>query len=261
MTTEAADLITALRTLHDALAARALELTPEQLREGSYDTEWTVADVLSHIGSGAELGLVRLRSDEEDAPTAEESAGVWAKWNARTPEQQAVEAIAVDEEYVAALETCDEPTVAGLARQLAGLDLEASQILAMRVAEMTMHGWDIAVTFDENATLPAVGVPGTFHMLWLTLRFATQPYDGELRVRILTSDPDRDYVLEIVAGETRLNPSDKNIDSTALDGELQLPAEALLRLFYGRLDQHHTPPHKASDDALLDRLRALFKGI
>jgi uncharacterized protein (TIGR03083 family) len=261
MTPDATDLITALRTLHDDLAARALELNPEQLREGSYDTEWTVADVLSHLGSDAELALVRLRSDAQDSPSAEESAAVWAKWNARTPEQQAVEAIAIEEEYVAALEACDERTVNGLARELAGLDLDASHILAIRVAEQTMHGWDIAVAFDEDATLPAVGIPGTFHILWLTLRFATQPYDGELRVRVLTTDPDRDYVLEIVGGETRLNPSDKNIDTAALDGELQLPAEALLRLFYGRLDPRHTPPYKASDDTLLERLRALFKGI
>jgi uncharacterized protein (TIGR03083 family) len=261
MSTDTTDLITALRTLHDALAARALELSPDQLRERSYDTEWTVGDVLSHLGSGAELGLMGLRSDAEDSPTPEESAVVWAQWSARTPEQQAVEAIRLDEEYVAALETCDERTVAGLARELAGLDVDASDILAMRVAEQTMHGWDIAVAFDDDAALPAVGVPGIFQILWLTLRFATQPYDGELRVRILTTDPEGDYLLEIIGGETRLKPSEKNIDTAALDGELQLPAEAMLRLFYGRLDPRHTPPHKASDEALLERLRALFKGI
>jgi uncharacterized protein (TIGR03083 family) len=259
MTTDAKDLIAVLRTLHDDLAARTLELGPEQLRAGSYDTEWTVADVLSHLGSSAELGSQRVRTGLDGTP--EGNAAVWAKWNARTPEQQAVEAIAIEEEYVAALEACDEGTVAGLARELAGLDLEAPQILAMRVSEQTMHSWDIAVAFDDDATLPAVGVPGTFDNLWLTLRFATQPYDGELRVRILTTDPDRDYVLEIVGGETRLNPSGKDIDTTTLDGELQLPAEALLRLFYGRLDPRHTPPYKASDDELLERLRALFKGV
>ena len=40
-----------------------------------------------------------------------------------------------------------------------------------------------------------------------------------------------------------------------------MPAEALLRLVYGRLDPRHTPPYKATDDALLDRLRAIFKGF
>jgi uncharacterized protein (TIGR03083 family) len=259
MTQTTRDLITTLRTLHDGLAARTLELGPDQLRERSYDTEWSVADVLSHLGSAAELGLHRLRTGLEGSP--EGNAEVWAKWNARTPEQQAVEAIAAEEAYVAALETCDDTTLDGLRRQLAGLDLEAAHMLSLRVSEQAMHGWDVAVAFDETAAIPAVAVPAIFDMLWMTLRFAAQPYDGELRVRILTTDPDRDYVFEIAQGETRLTPSDGNTDTSAVDGELQLPAEALLRLFYGRLDARHTPPHKATDDTLLDRLRAIFKGF
>jgi uncharacterized protein (TIGR03083 family) len=258
MTEQTRDLIASLRTLHDDLAARTLELGPEQLRERSYDTEWSVADVLSHLGSAAELALHRLRTGLEDSP--EGNAEVWAKWNARTPEQQAVEAIAAEEEYVAALETCDDATLDGLRRQLAGLDLEASQMLSLRVSELAMHGWDVEVVFDETAAVPAVAVPAIFGMLWMTLRFAAQPYDGELRLRILTTDPDRDYIFELVQGEARLTPSD-DPDTSALDGELQLPAEALLRLFYGRLDPRHTPPHKATDETLLERLRAIFKGF
>jgi hypothetical protein len=141
------------------------------------------------------------------------------------------------------------------------LDLDTSHMLSLRVSELAMHGWDVAVAFDESATVPAVAMPAIFDMLWMTLRFAAQPYDGQLRVRILTTDPDRDYVFEIAQGETRLTPSDGDTDTSALDGELQLPAEALLRLFYGRLDPRHTPPDKARDDALLDRLRAIFTGF
>jgi len=35
----------------------------------------------------------------------------------------------------------------------------------------------------------------------------------------------------------------------------------VLRVVYARLDPRHTPPYKATDDALLDRLRAIFKGF
>jgi uncharacterized protein (TIGR03083 family) len=259
MTQKTRDLITTLRTLHDALAARTLELTPVQLRERSYDTEWSVADVLSHLGSGAELALHRLRTGLEGSP--EGNAAVWGKWSDLTPEQQAVEAIAAEEEYVAALEACDDATIDGLRRELAGLDLDASQMLSLRVSEQAMHGWDVAVAFDETAAVPTVAVPAIFNMLWMTLRFAAQPYDGQLRLRILTTDPDGDYVFEIAQGETRLTPSNDHTDASAVDGELQLPAEALLRLFYGRLDPRHTPPHKATDETLLERLRAIFKGF
>jgi uncharacterized protein (TIGR03083 family) len=261
MTTETRDLITTLRLLHGDLAARTLELGPDQLRERSYDTEWLVADVLSHLGSGAELGLLRLRADTEDSPSAEESAQVWATWNARTPEQQAVEAIAADDAYITALEACDESTVDGLRRSLGEMDLSASHMLGLRVSELAMHGWDVAVAFDESATVAAAAVPKVFDLLWFTLRFAAQPYDGQLRVRIRTTDPDHDNVLEIAAGETRLTPSDEDTAAAALDGELQLPTEALLRLVYGRLDPRHTPPYKATDDKLLDLLRSIFKGF
>jgi len=172
-----------------------------------------------------------------------------------------VEAIAVEEEYVAALEACDDAAIDALKRELAGMQVDAAQVLRMRVSEMAMHGWDVAVALDDKATLADVAVPHVFDLLWLTLRWATQPYDGELRVRVRTTDPDGDHVLEIVSGETRLLDSDTGAGLSPVDGELQLPAEALLRLFYGRLDARHTPPHQASDDGLLDRLRDLFRGF
>jgi uncharacterized protein (TIGR03083 family) len=259
MTEKTRHLITILRTLHDDLAARTVELGPDQLRERSYDTEWSVADVLSHLGSAAELGLLRLRTGLEGSP--EGNAEVWAKWNARTPEQQAVEAIAAEEDYVAALEACDDATLDGLRRELAGLDLDTSHMLSLRVSELAMHGWDVAVAFDESAAVPTVAVPAIFDMLWMTLRFAAAPYDGHLRLRVLTTDPDGDYVFEIAHGETRLTPSDDDTRATAMDGELKLPAEALLRLFYGRLDPRHTPAHQATDDTLLDSLRGIFRGF
>ena len=80
-------------------------------------------------------------------------------------------------------------------------------------------------------------------------------------MRVRTTDPERDYVLELAPGATRLTPVDDSTDTSAVDGELMLPAEALLRLVYGRLDPRHTPPYKASDDTLLERLRAIFRGF
>lgn len=50
------------------------------------------------------------------------------------------------------------------------------------------------------------------------------------------------------------------VPGTEVDGELQLPAEALLRLFYGRLDPDHTPADSA-EGIDLDRLRKVFPGF
>ena len=42
--------------------------------------------------------------------------------------------------------------------------------------------------------------------------------------------------------------------------DVTLPAEALVRLVYGRLDAAHTPPVEG-DRAALEALREVFKGI
>ena len=43
--------------------------------------------------------------------------------------------------------------------------------------------------------------------------------------------------------------------------EVTMPAEALLRLSYGRLDLAHTPASVTGDPAGLDQLRAIFPGF
>lgn len=261
MTEQTRELIATLRTLHDNLAAFTRELGPDQLRERSYDTEWTVADVLSHLGSGSELTLLRLRAEHEDAPTPEESAQVWAKWSARTPEQQAVEAILVEEEFVSTLEGLDDAALAVLQQDFGGLEVDPDQALKLRSSEQAMHTWDIMVMFDDNAVLPEAGVPGLLDVLPITLRFAGQPHEELLQVRVRTTDPERDYVLDLAPDATHLTAVDESTDSSTPDSELQLPAEALLRLVYGRLDPRHTPTYKSTDDTLLPRLRAIFRGF
>jgi uncharacterized protein (TIGR03083 family) len=261
MTAQTRTLIANLRALHDDLAAFVLELSPEKLRERSYDTEWTVADVLSHLGSGSELTLLRLRAEHEDAPTPEDSAQVWAKWSARTPEQQAVEAIGVEEEFVATLERLDDAALAVLHQDFGGLDVDPDQSLRLRSSEQAMHSWDIFVMFDDNAVLPEACVPGLLDVLPITLRFAGQPHEDLLRVRVKTTDPERDYLLYLAPDATHLTSVDDSTDTSGVDGELMLPAEALLRLVYGRLDPRHTPPHKATDDTLLEKLRVIFRGF
>jgi len=46
--------ILALRQSHDKLRSRVEPLSAEQLRQPSYH-EWTIAEVMSHLGSQAEL--------------------------------------------------------------------------------------------------------------------------------------------------------------------------------------------------------------
>src|SRR6478752_7735526 len=99
--TELADAtIAELRAIHDRLAARATGLSPEELAAQSGADDWTVADVLSHLGSGAEIGrypVLAAAGAPEDKPSNEE---IWDRWNALPPADQAAAFVASDARLV-----------------------------------------------------------------------------------------------------------------------------------------------------------------
>ncbi len=86
MSTLADKTIAALRTNHDNLVAFVRDLDADDLVRTSGASEWTVAQVFSHLGSGAEIGLATLRAalDGQDAPDGEFNQSVWARWNAKS---------------------------------------------------------------------------------------------------------------------------------------------------------------------------------
>ena len=57
-----------------------------------------------------------------------------------------------------------------------------------------------------------------------------------------------------------LSPLEDDAEPAA-DGTITLPAEALLRLVYGRLDEAHTPPTTAEGSKTIDDVRPLFHGF
>ena len=81
--------IAALRHTHDHLAEVAGSLTDEQLTGPSGASEWTVADVLSHLGSGAEINRYTLQRALGDDAAVPSNQQVWDRWNALSPADQA----------------------------------------------------------------------------------------------------------------------------------------------------------------------------
>ena len=83
--------IAALRASHDVLAALVPDLTEEQLRSPSGAAEWSLAQVLSHLGSGAEIGLGNLAAarDGDPLPGQDANQEVWDRWDAMSPRDQA----------------------------------------------------------------------------------------------------------------------------------------------------------------------------
>jgi hypothetical protein len=152
--------ISALRHSHDRLRALVEPLDPGQLRQRSYASEWSIAQVLSHIGSQSEIFGLWLDAglSGQDPPGRDVFGPIWDKWNAKEPQDQAADALQADQETTG----------------------EAIRLTA---------------SHDDE------GLP-----------------------------------------------------------ELRLPAEAFVRLLYGRLDPDHTPPVESAG-VDLDELRQLFPGF
>jgi hypothetical protein len=75
---------------------------------------------------------------------------------------------------------------------------------------------------------------------------------------VLTTDPERQFTLETGDAVT-LTPSDDETTPELGLSELRLPAEAFIRLIYGRLDAGHTPAVERTG-VDLDELRKVFPG-
>jgi len=250
-------LLAAVRNSRARLVETVTRLTPEQLRTQSYDTEWSIAQVLSHIGTGSVLFKLILQAglDGEPAPAMDLMRPVWDEWNAKSPEQQAHDGLAADGEYLAALESLNAQQRADWQLDLFGENRDFLNLLTMRVGEHAVHTWDVVVALDPSASLAPDAVDILIDTLG-PLAGVGKPLDQQLVVAVETDAPSRNFVLTVDADGATLEPLDARSDADRL---LALPAEAFVRLLYGRLDPEHTPP--TADDPILEVLRRVFVGF
>ncbi|MGP8001401.1 MAG: maleylpyruvate isomerase family mycothiol-dependent enzyme [Streptosporangiaceae bacterium] len=258
MSSDPRTLIGVLRNSHDRLAGLVRPLGPDQLRAQSYDRDWTIAQVLSHLGSGAEIATLNLSAALSGNGQLDREAfqPVWDAWNSRTPEAQAADSLTWDEQHVSRLEALTDDQLAVIRLDFFGRQLDAAGLVRLRLSEHAMHTWDVAVTGDPAAVVSPDAVPEIFEQITQLLPFVAKPAGDAFRVRLRSTGPERDYLL-VVGEPVTLSEWE---DGTEVDGVIELPAEALLRLFYGRLDPEHTPAYTA-DGIELDRLRKVFPGF
>ena len=257
--------IAAVRTGHDGLAARVAGFDDADLGRRSGAADWTVAQVLGHLGSGAELAAGTLAAALAGAPPPGEDVAptVWARWDAMTPREQAEEFERADAALVAAFEALDAATRTDLQVPLAFLPqpVGVDAMAALRLNEVALHGWDVAVADDPAATLDPAAVPVLVDALAGPLSFLvgflgrTGPTAATLAVT--TSDPRRLLTLSLGA-QVSLRAG----EPPDADGTLTLPAEAWLRLLAGRLGDERTEVGVGTSGPFgLAALRASFPGF
>ena len=258
MPTDPRALIGVLRNSHERLAGLVRPLTPDHLRARSYDPDWTIAQVLSHLGSGAEIATLSLAAALGGRGQLDQSAfpAIWDAWNNRTPEMQAADCLSWDGEHVSRLEQLTGAELDSIGLDFFGRQLDAAGLVRLRLSEHAMHVWDVAVSIDPGATVAEDAILPVMEQIAQLFQFVAKPAGDSFRVRLRTTAPGRDYLLDVGEAVTLSDWA----EGPGADGEIRLPAEALLRLFYGRLDPEHTPDYSAAGIDL-DRLRAVFPGF
>jgi uncharacterized protein (TIGR03083 family) len=243
----------ALRASVTRLHRLASGMNQAELTQPAYPTEWSVADVLSHLGSGAVITRRRLEDSLTGHDTPDDFApAVWDTWNAKGPVARRDDALAGDAELLARLDAVTAAERASFTTSMGPLTLDFEQFVGMRLNEHALHTWDIEVVRDPAATLPEQAAELVIDNLDLIARFTAEPTGASTTITVSTTAPPRGFRVELTPEAVSLAPA----DPTAAD--LELPAEAFSRLVYGRLDPNHTPAgdHSAS----LDLLRHVFPG-
>jgi uncharacterized protein (TIGR03083 family) len=238
-------------------------MRPEELTGPSGANGWSVAQVLSHLGSGAEINLATLDAalGRGDAPDGDFNKRVWARWDAMTPTEQAEGFLRADEELVERYESLGAATRADLRLDLGFLPqpVDVATAAGFRLMEYALHAWDVKVGSDPRASVAPEAVPLLLDRLGMFFGFIARPdalagRRGTLAVNL--TDPDRSFGLDLGDVVTQTDAPERP------DGVLRAPAEAWLRLATGRLSPEHTPASVTVDGGpvSLDDLRRLFPG-
>ena len=224
--------VSAVRASHDRLSAIVAGLDADGLRKQSYDKEWTIADVLSHLGSGAEIFTLMIEAGVAGAepPAMEAFQAIWDTWNARTPEDQAAQCTAVNEALVTRVESLSEAERESFTVLMFGrMTMDLAGVLGMRLSEHAVHAWDVEVALDPAARIGADAVGLLAVRLPMMTGFMGKQQEPPTTVAVTTTDPAMTFTLD--TGGVTLTPG-----STGASASLALPAEAFVRLVYGRLD-------------------------
>jgi uncharacterized protein (TIGR03083 family) len=250
--------VTALRSGHDRLAAFVERATADDLARASMASEWTVAQVLSHLGSGAEIGMATVTESTVD------NQEVWARWNAKEPSEMASSFVPANERFVTWHEalTTDELVTRQVKLPFLPAPVSVVEAAGFRLSEVALHSWDVFAAFDHQAGVAEDATPLLLDRLSRMVGFVGRHTPRDTRpmvdttIAVTTSDPERRFELEL-GDNLVLRPSD---DGAVTAGELTLPAEALLRLTAGRLKDGREAGATVTGSLSLADLRRAFPG-
>ena len=253
--------LAALHASSARLAAAVSGLRDEQLSRPSFAKDWSIAQVLSHLGSATEICTTLVErgvAGDATAPRREDMEPVWERWNALTGPEQRTHWMEADARHLRLLDSLHAAERASLrVPYFAGL-LDLPAYAGYWLSEQSVHAWDVEVDLDVDATIPAAEVALLWERLDLVAtRFRHAGTLGRLApasVTINCADTHRTAAL-LLASELHIYPCETAEPAGAVTGT----SEAILRLVYGR-NRPERDDVTATGPVTLEDLRALFPG-
>lgn len=246
-----------LKALHNSVAhlGEVIEkIEPDKYTDSAYPKEWTIADTMSHLGSGAVItsqNFDNILSGAEADPDFSKST--WDEWNAKDPAAQVADALVADAALLDRLQMLDEEGRDKFEFSMGPVKLDFDGFVSLRLNEQALHTWDIEVTTNGSATVPEDAAAVMVDHVAMFVGFSGKTNGVAHDLHVKTVNPDREYVLAF--GEDSVSMS---VNEHGGNVDLELPAEAFVRLVGGRLDPKHTPRNVTGEH--LDELRQAFPG-
>ena len=250
--------IATLRASHERLRSVVEPLTSDQIRQPAYPSEWSIAQVLSHLGSGAEIGalVVEAAMAGAEPPGRESFPPIWDRWNAKSPDAMVADGLAADARLVELIEALRDDKYADTVIRFFLGDVDRYRYAAFRLGEHAVHTWDVVVAVQPGATVSPDAVEIILPGIARLIGFTAKPNGRTARIHVTTTDSGHEYALTLGEPSTMVD-----WDGGPADATLRIPAEAFLRLLYGRLDPVNTPDGIEVEGLTLDDLRSVFPGF
>lgn len=248
--------IAALRHEHDVLVALLPNLPDAVLEQPSGASEWTVAQALSHLGSGAEITRKPVALAAGESVDEEDNEAVWARWDSSSPADQAAGFVRHDTAYLETAEGLTPEQRETLSVDLGFLPEPVPLVVAlgMRLNEVANHSWDVRAGLDPAAEVTeqsaAVLVELFQGPLAFLLGFSAKP--GEVSEPVRLAAPGGGVLVD--EGVTVVAEA---ADPTAT---LVGAPGATVRLLTGRLRTPYDAAVSVSGNVSLDDLRRVFPG-
>lgn len=249
--------IAALRTEHDTLVALLADLDDSQLNAPSGADDWTIAQVLSHLGSGAEIGRAPIARAAGETVETEDNQTIWARWDATDPAGQAAGFVEHNRRWLDTVEALTSEQRSSLMVDLGFLPEPVPLVtaLGMRLNEVANHSWDVRVALDQEAEVNPDSATTLVELFIGPIGFLTGfvAKPAELRESASVAAPGGGLVI----GEVVTIVGDLESRTATFRGS----AGAFVRLLNGRLKEPHAKRVTVEGNVALDDLRRVFPGF